>query len=232
MLIVITVIAAVSLALLIGMVWGLWGPLPDKLEGALIAAGGGALIISVVSELLEPAAQSAPFWALALCTLAGATLFSLLDRWVDTRFSGSAGLGLLLAITLDGVPENLALGVALIGAGWTEVAALAGSIFLSNLPEAAGGAREMHKSNMSTSRIVMMWVATVILLAGAALAGNILLADAPQEPLALIKCFAAGAVVASLATEVFPKAFKLDRYQAGVAVTLGLLAAFGLNQLS
>ncbi len=49
----------------------------------------------------------------------------------------------LAAITLDGIPENLALGVALIGAGPLQVASLSGSIFLSNLPEAAEGAQEM-----------------------------------------------------------------------------------------
>ena len=43
---------------------------------------------------------------------------------------------------------------------------------------------------------------------------------------------AAGAVVASLATEVFPKAFKEDHYFAGIATTLGLLLALALSNLS
>jgi ZIP family zinc transporter len=38
-------------------------------------------------------------------------------------------------------------------------------------------------------------------------------------------------VVASLATEVFPKAFKEESYLTGIATGLGLVLAIGLDQL-
>lgn len=39
------------------------------------------------------------------------------------------------------------------------------------------------------------------------------------------------AVVASLATEVFPQAFKEDRHWAGIATALGVILAFVLGDL-
>jgi len=150
---------------------------------------------------------------------------------VKKKGEATQGVGLLIAITLDSIPENLALGVALIGAGPLQVAALSGSIFLSNLPEAAGSAKQMSQEDQSNGKVFMVWGATAVILSSAALAGNFLLAGMPQDILSLIKCFAGGAVIASLATEVFPKAFKEDSYWAGLATALGLIAALYLDQL-
>lgn len=149
---------------------------------------------------------------------------------MKTKLGSGSGGGLLAAITLDGIPENLALGVALIGASPLQVASLSGSIFLSNLPEAAGGAQEMAK-NHSKLKVLGLWAATAGLLAAAALAGNLLLAGVPESALGLIRCVAGGAVTASLATEVFPKAFKEDKYMTGIAAALGIVLAIGLDQL-
>ncbi|WP_296420602.1 ZIP family metal transporter [Pseudooctadecabacter sp.] len=225
------VIAVVSAALLGGALWGAYGTLPRRLEGFLIAMAGGALIVAVVDELIKPASMHVELHWLVPAVLAGAVTFTTLDKWVDARFGDDNGGGLLLAITLDGIPENLALGVALISASAPEVAALAGSIMLSNLPEAAGGAQAMRKAGLTRWRVVGIWAATALLLAGAAWAGHALLQDTPQEVLSLIRAFAAGAVVASLAVEIFPKAYREDSYQAGIAVTVGLMLAFCLGTL-
>lgn len=226
------VVATVSAALILGAAWGLWGRLPQRLEGFLVAMAGGALIVSVTIELIQPASQQTSLLELCLAVAAGAVTFTGLDKLVEQRTQGSKGAGLLLAITLDGIPENLALGVALIGAGPMEVAALAGSILLSNLPEAAGGAKQMAEGDMGRRRAFALWALTALILALAAIAGNLLLADVDDEVLALIRGFAAGAVTASLAVEVFPQAYREERYGTGIAVTLGLLLAFGLSTLS
>ncbi|MCO6385164.1 ZIP family metal transporter [Oceanicola sp. 502str15] len=225
-------VAVVSAALIIGAAWGLWGKLPKGLEGFMVAMAGGALMVSVTIELIQPALQQTSLIELSVAVAAGALVFTGLDWWIEKQTEGSEGAGLLLAITLDGIPENLALGVALIGAGVPEVAALAGSILLSNLPEAAGGAKEMREGEMGRGRIMWLWTGTALILAAAAIIGNFALAGVDDEVLALIRGFAAGAVTASLATEVFPQAFREERYGTGVAVTLGLLIAFALSTLS
>lgn len=226
------VVTIVSAALIAGAVWGLWGRLPPHVEGFLIAMAGGALIVSVMEELIRPSLAPIGFLAVAGCVALGAFCFTAADRWLQRSAEGSEGTGLMLAITFDGVPENLALGVALIGAGATEVAALAGSILLSNLPEAAGGAKEMAGDGMSRRRVMILWTATAALLAAAAIVGNFALRDVGEGWLAAVRCFAAGAVTASLATEVFPKAFDEERFGTGLAIATGLIVALGLSQLS
>ena len=226
----VVVIVVVSAALVAGAAWGVYGKLPTELEGFIVALAGGALMVSALLELIDPATETSPLWAVGICVLAGAAAFTGLDRLVNRKFGSDSGGGLLAAITLDGIPENLALGVALIGAGPLQVASLSGAIFLSNLPEAAGGAQEMAKGR-SKPKVLGLWTATALLLSVAALAGNILLADASESALGLIRSFAGGAVVASLATEVFPKAFKEDSYATGIATALGLVLAVGLGQL-
>ncbi len=231
MILTLVVVLVVSGALLVGAAWGIFGKLPVRVEGFLVALAGGALLLSVVSELIEPSIQRSSVLHALLGVAAGAVVFAVLDYFIDEKWGGNSGGGLLAAITLDGVPENLALGVALIGAGPLEVAALAGSILLSNLPEAAGGARDMAKGGRSNKKVFVLWAATAALLSAAAIAGNLLLADVGEGPLAVIRCFAAGAVVASLSTEVFPKAYREDSHLAGVATALGVILAFLLGEL-
>lgn len=119
----------------------------------------------------------------------------------------------------------------MIGTGPLGAAALSGSILLSNLPEAAGGAREMATAERSKGAVMGLWTATAVLLTSAAMAGNLLLGGTSESTLGLIRSFAGGAVVGLLAVTVFPKAFKESGYPTAVAVTLGLLLALFLGRL-
>ena len=57
--------------------------------------------------------------------------------------SAAVGFVLLAAVTLDGVPENLALGVSLLSGGGSIVLLVA--IFCSNFPESLVGAVAMRR---------------------------------------------------------------------------------------
>lgn len=229
---VLLVIAIVSAALVAGAAWGVYGKLSEQTEGFIVAMAGGALIMSVIGELVEPSARESNMWIVVTALAVGALLFSAADYWIDEKLKSDEGTGLMAAVTFDGVPESLALGVVLIGASPAEVAALAGSILLSNLPEAAGGAKGMKAGGMRPRNIMLLWCGVALLLAAAALVGNVALGGANAHTLAAIRCVAAGAVVASLATEVFPKAFQEDRHWAGVATALGLMIAILLESLA
>ncbi len=84
------------------------------------------------------------------------------------------------------------------------------------------------KVQLATGKVVGLWVATAAILGLAALAGNLFLAGASNSVLSIIRALAAGAVIASLATEVFPQAFREGRFEVGIATALGLVAAFAL----
>lgn len=232
MLMTMITVLVVSGALMLGAAWGAYGHMSVRLEGFLIALAGGALVMSLVSELIEPSIEQSSVYLASGGVAAGAVMFAVIDYLIDEKWGPNSGGGLLAAISLDGIPENLALGVALIGAGPMGVAALAGSIFLSNLPEAAGGAKQMAEhGDRSKKRIIAIWGATAAVLSVAAILGNLLLAGVSPHWLAFIRCIAAGAVVASLATEVFPTAFRKDQHLAGIATALGLVLAFLLGDL-
>lgn len=232
MLMTFLVVAVVSAALIAGALWGVYGKISSKTEGFVIALAGGALIVSLVSEMIQPAVEQSNLWVGLGSVATGAVVFSIVDYWIDEKWGAEGGGGLLAAITLDGVPENLALGVALIGAAPIEVAALAGSILLSNLPEAAGGAKQMVGNGLSKGKALGLWAMTALILSAAAIIGNFALEGVSPHVLAATRCFAAGAVVASLATEVFPKAYKEDRHMAGVATAIGVILAVFLGELA
>ncbi len=185
-------------------------------------------MLAAVFELIVPARAATSLVETIVAVVLGASVFAVIDYLIDEYWGDEGGTGLLAAVTLDGVPENLALGVALIGTGYSEIGTLAGSIFLSNLPEAAGGAKRMREMGWRNNRVLWLWSGAALLLGVAAVAGHFLFRNAPEEDLALIRAFAGGAVIASLSTEIFPKAYRHDHHMAGIATALGFVAALSL----
>lgn len=91
---------------------------------------------------------------------------------------------------------------------------------------------EMAGGDRSRAATFGLWCGVAVLLSGAALGGTLFLRDAGEDTLGLIRRFAAGAVVASLSTEVFPKAFREERTLSEIAAAVGLIAAVGLGRLA
>ena len=142
--------AGASLPLLAGAIVGVrWQP-PQRLVASVLAFAAGALIVSTSFELFEPAYEGGGAWRAALSFGAGALVFVVADTWLDRRTSGSsAGLALLAGVTLDGIPENTALGVSL---NSTASLALLVAVFVSNFPEALAGARGMLGNDLAAAR--------------------------------------------------------------------------------
>ncbi|MCU1532040.1 MAG: zinc permease [Arthrobacter sp.] len=194
---------------------------------AAIGLLGGAAVFTALSALLDrwaqPGSQSAPAdkvrGSVKLDTDAAAA-----DRpptAASTR--GAAGLALLAAVTLDGVPENVALGVSL-GEGTGGLALLA-AIFVSNLPEALVGASSMRSQGKSGGTIMGLWTACAVLLVLAVVLGAGPLSGSDPEAISLPLAFAAGAVIASLADTLMPEAYE----HGGPAVALSTAAGFVLS---
>ena len=112
--------------------------------GLVLAAVGlfaGAVVFTVLSALLDkwaqPGGKDVPADEYQGSAKLDTDAAAQEKRSSSTSTRGAAGLALLAAVTLDGVPENVALGVAL-GGGSGGLALLA-AIFVSNLPEALVG---------------------------------------------------------------------------------------------
>jgi zinc transporter, ZIP family len=136
--------------------------------GVLLAFASGALISALAFELFEEAFTMGGPARAGIGLLAGAATFVAVDTALDKYISGKSGpderevvasgarggvgLALLAAVTLDGVPENLALGVSLVGGASLSLLA---AIFFSNLPESLVGAVAMRNSGTSPRTVVL-----------------------------------------------------------------------------
>jgi len=229
---------AASSALVIGALIGSRFSPPRQVTGVLLAFASGALISALAFELFEDAFELGGPLRSGLGLLAGAAAFVLADSLLDRHIAGHAGpdqrevaaaggigWALLAGVTLDGVPENLALGVSLVeGASLTLLIA----IFASNLPEALVGAVAMRKEGRSTRVVMAIWTACAVLLALGVVAGRLLAGGLPDEVLAVALGFAGGAVLASLADTLMPEAFAEGRPYNAFATAAGFFLSYVL----
>jgi ZIP family zinc transporter len=217
-----------SSALPLGALIAVWRLPPRPVTAALLGFASGALITAVAFELFAKAFEHGGAWRAGVAFLAGATAFILIDGWLERRTErrrargGAVGLALLAGVTLDGIPENLAMGVALVeGSAVTLLVA----IFASNLPEAVVGAEKM-RDDYEPGRVVLIWSVTAVLLAIAVVVGYAALQGVPHSSLAWPLGFAAGAVLASLADTLMPEAFAEGGPPVAYATALGFLLSF------
>lgn len=217
-----------SAALLLGAALGAFWTPPEHLTAAALAFAGGALTSALSFELFAEADTIGGVWYAAIGMLVGAAVFIVVDARLLSGMRGSgAGLALLAAATLDGISENLALGVSLVeGAS----VALLAAISAANLPEALGSAVRMRESGRSIRFVLATWSATAVLLAASVVAGRLLLGGASGGMLALLLGFAGGAILAALAVTVFPEAFEHGGPYVAFATVAGFLAAYVLSQ--
>jgi len=141
--------------------------------------------------------------------------------------SASVGFALLAGVTLDGVPENLALGVSLLSGGGS--LALLVAIFCSNFPESLVGAVAMRRGGRSALFAIGIWSLAAVLLTLAVVFGRGVFAQLSEEHLAFPLAFAGGAVLASLADTLMPEAFERGRPLNSMATAAGFLLSFILS---
>jgi ZIP family zinc transporter len=228
-----------SSALVIGGAVGAYWRAPTQVTGVLLAFASGSLISALCFELFPEAYELGGAWRAGLGLLAGGTAFvvanTALDRWVagsakpDQRekvergASGGVGWALLAAVTLDGVPENVALGVSLVeGASYTLLLA----IFFSNLPESLVGAIAMRDEGRPPREAIVVWTLCALVLALAVILGRAVFAGADEGLLAVCLAFAGGAVLASLADTLMPEAFEHGRPFNSFATAAGFFLSF------
>jgi ZIP family zinc transporter len=235
--------ALAASSLVIGALLGLAGRWPDRAVGAVLAFGAGALISAVSFDLAEEAAALGARGTLAAGLAAGALTYFGLDRVVSrlavggggagerrapSSAGGGAGPALALGAFLDGIPEQMVLGIGLAAGNGVGVGLLV-AIFVSNLPEAIGSATDMRASGSSPDRIRRLWVlvAVVCMLATPLGYG---VADSVSDDLnAVIDGFAAGALLVMLIDSMIPEASRKGGSVAGLLTVLGFAVAAGLS---
>ncbi len=198
--------------------------------GLVLAFGAGALISAVSVELVEEGVRLGGLGWTAAGLAAGALTYYLLDGAIERRFS-AAGTALALGAFLDGIPEQLVLGIA-IGSGEPLGLGLIVAIFISNLPEATGSASELLGGGMSRRSVLALWVAVAVVCTLATVVGRVIAAGASDALRATIDGFAAGALLVMLIDSMIPDARAGAGRHAGIVATLGFAVAAALSSLS
>ncbi|HVY76948.1 MAG TPA: hypothetical protein VG898_00390 [Solirubrobacterales bacterium] len=234
--------ALAASSLLVGALFAFARRWPDRQVGLVLAFGAGALISAVSFELAEEGLRVGSLASTALGLGAGALTYFALDGLIAVRFaagrgragraSGSdAGAALALGAFLDGIPEQLVLGIGLAGGEGIGIGLLV-AIFVSNLPEAIGSASDMRESGADRAKVLRLWGAVAAICALASVAGYALADAASGELRAAVDGFAAGALLVMLIDSMIPEATRESGRVAGLVTTLGFAVATALSSLS
>ena len=245
--------AIASSGLLLGSVIGTRVKIPERVLAFMLAFASGALMTALAFELFEDAYRKSGAWISGIAFVVGAAVFvgasMWLDRWVASSTPGpdpdkldkeaatpeptphssrsaGAGFALLAAVTLDGVPENMALGVTLGEEAGSITLLLA--IFASNFPESLVGSAAMRASGRSSAFAVGIWMVAGILLAVSVVVGAELFPPDP-DTISIPLAFAGGAVIASLADTLMPEAFEGGGPLVAFATVGGFLVSYLLS---
>jgi zinc transporter, ZIP family len=214
---------------------------PSRQVGLVLAFGAGALISAVSFELAGEGIQVGSLRSTAIGLGIGALTYYALDGLIGAGApargragraqSSDAGTALALGAFLDGIPEQLVLGIGLAAGEGIGVGLLI-AIFVSNLPEAIGSASEMHRTGVARSKVLALWggVATICVLA--TVAGYAIADVASGEASAGIDGFAAGALLVMLIDSMIPEAARDAGRVAGLVTTLGFAVATALSSVS
>jgi ZIP family zinc transporter len=217
--------ALAASSLVIGALIGLARPWPRRMVGLVLGFGAGALISAVSFELAEEGVKLAGALPVAIGLGVGAITYFLASIWVASMGGGAA---LALGAFLDGIPEQMVLGIGLAG-GAPVSAGLLIAIFVSNLPESIGGATDMRRQMHSRRQVTLNWVGIAAACALATVVGYALADAASNELQGGINGFAAGAVLVMLVDSMIPEATEQAGRTTGLVTALGFAVAAGLS---
>lgn len=228
--------------------------LPERVAATLTAFGGGVLLAAVALELVPDADAGAGTALTALGLVAGTLVYVGADAWLSRRESlggemrramhaaaagrtGAAeemmrsesarGLSIAAGLTIDGIPESLALGLT-IAEDELGVALLAG-IVIGNVVESYGAAQPIIAGGRTAGFAIRVLGGIGLAVALATVLGGTVLADASPELVGVAQAVAAGAVLAVVTIAVIPHAFEEVSRRVATASVAGFVLGYLLS---
>lgn len=225
-------------ALLGGALFGITFKLKQKTIAGIMAFGAGVLICALTFGLMEESFQHGGFDAVIIGFLTGGVTFIVIDYLLH-RFGGrrhryhqpygqqpeSSGSMIIIGSVLDGVPESIALGLAL-ASGHSQGLLIAVAILLSNFPESIASLTGLKKEGFNNRKICWLWFGVSMIVTGTVMISYVLLKDISPNNIGVIEAFAAGSMLAMLASNMMPEAYEDGGYSVGLPTVLGFLVAF------
>lgn len=221
--------AVAASPLLVGALLALVRRWPDRLLGVILGFGAGALMASIAFELWEQGVALAGHLPLISGVAAGALCYYVAARILDARQAkkkkaDAGGGSLAIGALLDGVPEQIVLGIGLASGEGVSVA-LVVAILVSNLPESIGSAADLLAGGMRRSRVVLLWASVAVLCALATVGGFALASLVDDTFRAGANGFAAGALLVMLVDSMVPEAQTKAKESTGLATVIGFAFA-------
>jgi zinc transporter, ZIP family len=228
-------------SILIGALIGLYTDLPKKVTGLIMSFGTGVLIGAASFELLIEAVKEDGVLTTSIGFLSGAFVFTISELLITkkggnerkrTRKSSDnhSGLSIFIGTIIDAIPESVIIGVSLLEQGTVSYLMVI-AVFLSNFPEGLSSTVGLKKDGYSKKTLLLMWLIVVLLASLSSLLGFSLLQDASTTILSFISAFAAGGIMAMVASTMMPEAFEEGGAIVGLIASLGLLCSLLLSQL-
>jgi len=225
-----------AFSLVLGALLALARRWPKRLVGLVLSFGAGALISAVSFELFAEGVRLGDAGWPAVGLAVGALTYYFFDGvlssgghgWRGRSAGSDAGTALALGAFLDGIPEQLVLGVGLATGEGVSVSLLV-AIFVSNLPEAIGSASQMRDAGRDDGTVLRLWIAVAIICALATVVGYGVADSVSDNLKAGIDGFAAGALLVMLVDSMIPEAAKESGRAAGLVTTLGFAVAAALS---
>jgi zinc transporter, ZIP family len=229
-------------ALVVGALLGWWVRFSTKTIAYVMAFGSGILISALSFELVAEAMTQASIVWTAGGFMAGALVFSIINRALNapvkhrkgsrnqTKSTANNGLAIAAGTLLDGIPESMAIGLLVATGGSPGIATIA-AIFISNIPEALSSTAGMRHAGHKAWFLVKLWGGILLLSGAFAVLGAVFFGSAPTEVKALISCIAAGGIFAMVVETMIPEAFAEAHELSGLIAALGFITALGLQLL-
>ena len=232
-----------GLSLIAGVLIGIYFHLKQKTIAAVMAFGSGVLICALTFGLMEEAFGHGGFDAVIIGFLVGGLLYTIGD-WITHYFGGrkhrrhqhspakrsTSGLMITIGSMLDGIPESIALGIALF-ANQTVGLMMIVAIVISNVPESVASVAGLRKENFSTKRIFSIWASIGIAVTLATILSFIFLHNLNPNTIGILESLAAGAILAMLAGSMMPEAYEEGGYAVSILTIVGFLITFIISRL-
>src|SRR5436190_19094256 len=234
--------ALAASSLVLGALLALARRWPSRQVGLVLAFGAGSLISAVSFELAQAGFEIGNPSSTALGLGAGALTYYVLDGLIARRSSAgrgrhgrstgsSPGPALALGAFLDGIPEQLVLGIGIASGEGVSVALLV-AIFVSNLPEAIGSSTEMRAAGRRPAAVRRLWLLVALVCAAATVAGYAIADNVSGNVNAAVDGFAAGALLVMLIDSMIPDAVRRGGDVSGLVTVLGFAVAAALSSVS
>lgn len=226
--------AVAASSLVLGVLLAFARPWSDRLVGSVLAFGAGALISAVSFSLAGEGLDIGSPPSVGAGLAVGALACYLASRFIDRPRPGeradssASGRDLALGSFLDGIPEQLVLGIGIVSGSGISLALLM-AIFVSNLPEGIGSAADMERAGASRAYVLRLFILIAIACAIAAAVGYLLADFISNELQACLDGFAAGALLVMMIDSMIPEAREKAGNVAGLLTVVGFAAATALS---